>query len=136
MVLAILVIASQLAAQVDPDESRLQAARLVAQGKYTEAEPVLSHLLEQQEKSLGADAPFLAGTIEALAAVYRSEGRNPEAEKLYLRSIAIKEKSAGAQDYGLIPPLKALAGMYTGMGPSRNTSAEQAWLRIISVREK
>ncbi len=125
MVLAfVLAFAAAAQQQEDPGELRLDAARLVAAGRYAEAEPVLSHLIELRGET--AD-------IEALGSVYRSEGRNADAEKMYQRAIAA---ITAPNSYDLIPPLKALAGIYASMGPSRNTDAERAYLRIITVREK
>src|SRR5271157_4068241 len=121
-------------AQEDPAELRDRASRLVAQGKYAGAEPLLAGALGAQEKALGLDDPRLADTIAALAAVYRAEGRNPDAEKLHLRSLGIREKSGGPDTIDLIADLKPLAALYAARGSF--TDAERALLRIIAIREK
>ena len=94
---------------------RQRAATLAGAGKYAEAEPLLTHALELQEKELGSEDPGLTPVIAALESVYRAQGRNPEAEKLCLRSLAIKTKAANDSSPELIADLKALAGIYAAM---------------------
>src|SRR5579883_1823910 len=112
------------ASQEDWAELRQQAATLVAQGRYTDAVPLLQRVLDAQEKELGADDPTLAPVIDSLAAVCRAQGRNADAEKLYARSLGVKEKAAGPDSAELIADLKPLASLYVAMG--RYVDAEKA----------
>src|ERR1700691_1530184 len=103
------------AASAQPDDAaqlRQQAAKLIAQGNYAQAEPLLALSLAEQEKFAGPDDPSLTVPLDALAALYRAEGRNPDAQKMYKRSLAIHQKAAGPASLDLIPDLKSLAILY------------------------
>src|SRR5271154_5676668 len=87
------------AVSAQPDDAALmrqQAARLIAQGNYAQAEPLLALSLAEQEKSAGPDDLSLTVSLDALAALYRAEGRNPDAQKMYERALGIRQKAAGA----------------------------------------
>ena len=118
-----------------PDAAQLsrQAAPLVAQGRYAEAEPLLEGALVLQERASGPDDLSLVPRLGALAGLYRAQGRNEDAQKLYARSLAIHEK-AGSNPLDLIPDLKLLAAINAAMG--KNTDAELAYLRVLALREK
>ncbi|HEX6895701.1 MAG TPA: tetratricopeptide repeat protein, partial [Bryobacteraceae bacterium] len=122
----------------DPVQLREQAAALVAQGKFGEAEPLLVRALESLEQESGPEALGLTGAIGLLAALYRAEGRNAEAQKLYERSLAIRRKNANSAspDFNpdLIPDLKSLAGLYAAQG--KTSEAELSYLRVIAIREQ
>src|SRR5579863_2221057 len=122
-----------LAAQETPGELRDRAARLLSQGKYAAAEPLLTDALDAQEKSAGPGDPQVVPTLGALALVYRAEGRNPEAEALLLRSLAIREKTAGADSPDLIADLKPLAALYAARGAFPDS--ERTLLRIMAIRQ-
>src|SRR5512133_742367 len=128
---AALFFAAALAVQAEENTSewRAQAAALVAQAKYAEAEPLLVRVLEAREKEADPDDPRVTPAIEELAALYRAQGRAGDAEKMYLRALQIKEKASGAQSLAVIPDLKRLAGLYAGAG--RASDAEKQHLRIV-----
>ena len=64
-----------------------------AQGRYSEAEPLLKRSLAIRESQLGTDHPHTAQGLNNLAALYESQGRYSEAEPLLKRSLAIRESS-------------------------------------------
>src|SRR5579862_470274 len=113
--LLLLVCAAALGAQEDQAQLRERAAGLAAMGKYAEAEPLLTKVLELREKEAGSDHLSLVPAIEELAGLYRAEGRNSEAETLYLRALNLKSKAAGKESLDLIPDLKQLGGLYVAM---------------------
>ena len=88
LVALLLGISAALGAQDGQAQLRDRAVTLVAMGKYSEAEPLLTRVLEIREKDDGAEDLSLVPAIEELAAVYRAEGRNADAEQLYQRSLA------------------------------------------------
>src|SRR5690242_10123632 len=111
-----LLCAAALAHADDPAQLRDQAAALVAQGKYADAEPLLTRALASQEKEFGPDAAGLIENIDLLGALYRAEGRNAEAQTVYARSLSIRQKTYGADSSALIPDLKSLASLYAVLG--------------------
>lgn len=48
---------------------------LAAQGKFTEAETVLHRSLVMEEKTLGAEHPVVASSLNHLAALFKSQVR-------------------------------------------------------------
>jgi len=66
-----------------------------AQGKYSEAESLHKRFLEMREKTLGPDHPYVANSLNNLAAVYEAQGKYAEAEPLYKRALKIDEKALG-----------------------------------------
>src|SRR5437868_5847141 len=76
----LLALCATVAAQDGQAQLRDRAASLVAMGKYTEAEPLLTRVLAMREKDAGPEDLTLVPTIEELAAVYRAQGRNADAE--------------------------------------------------------
>jgi len=65
-----------------------------AQGKYTEAEPLLQRALAIGEKALGPEHPQVATVLENYAALLRKMGRDAEADKMEARAQAIRAKHA------------------------------------------
>jgi tetratricopeptide (TPR) repeat protein len=57
----------------------------MAQGKYSEAEPLHKRALAIREKALGPDHPDVAISLENLAVLYEQTGRTEEANKLRQR---------------------------------------------------
>ena len=69
-------------------------SRLVAQGKYAEAEPLYKRALAIREKALGPEHPLVAASLKNYAALVRKNGRGNEAAKLEARAKAIRAKHA------------------------------------------
>ena len=66
--------------------------RVLAQGRYAEAEPLLQRALAIREKALGPDHPDVAEVLEHLAKLYDQTGRSEEAKKLSERARQIRAK--------------------------------------------
>ncbi len=70
------------------------AALYVAQGKYTDAEPLLQRALAIGEKALGPEHPDVAAVLENYAALLHKLNRDAEADKMEARAQAIRAKHA------------------------------------------
>jgi len=51
--------------------------------------------LEIYEKSLGADHPYVAQSLNNLALLYKSQGKYDQAEPMYRRALEIFKKALG-----------------------------------------
>ena len=70
---------------------------LRSQGRYGDAEPLYRRALAISEKTLGAEHPDTATSLNNLAGLYRAQGRYGDAEPLVRRALAIAEKVLGAE---------------------------------------
>jgi tetratricopeptide (TPR) repeat protein len=64
-------------------------------GLYLSAMPFTKHALAIYEKALGPDHPYVATSLNNLAALYRVQGAYNEALPLYKRALPIYEKALG-----------------------------------------
>jgi tetratricopeptide (TPR) repeat protein len=58
-------------------------------------EPLYLRALAIRERSLGAEHPDVAASLDSLAEIQRDKGRFDEAEQLYKRALAIRENKLG-----------------------------------------
>jgi tetratricopeptide (TPR) repeat protein len=120
----------------------LEAALLLKQagsylhdrGRYGEAEPLYRRSLAISEKVLGSEHPDVAGTLNLLAVLYRSQGRYVEAEPLHQRALAIREKALGPEHPDVADSLNNLGGVYYSQ--DRYVEAEPLYQRALAIREK
>jgi tetratricopeptide (TPR) repeat protein len=68
---------------------------LIAEGKFSAAEPRLKLVEKIREKTLGITSPLLAQTMEDHASVLKQLGRDTEAEKLTTIAAAIRRNQKG-----------------------------------------
>jgi hypothetical protein len=68
---------------------------LIAEGKFSAAEPRLKIAERIREKTLGITNPLLAQTMEDHATVLKELGRDKEAQQLVAMSAAIRRQSKG-----------------------------------------
>jgi tetratricopeptide (TPR) repeat protein len=68
---------------------------LIAEGKFSAAEPRLKLAEKIREKSLGITSPLLAQTMEDHASVLKELGRDKEAERLTTIAAAIRRSQKG-----------------------------------------
>ncbi|MEH1938463.1 MAG: tetratricopeptide repeat protein, partial [Nostoc sp.] len=66
-----------------------------SQGRYSEAEPLLTQALEMRKRQFAGDHPDVAGSLNNLAELYQSQGRYSEAEPLYIQALAICQRVLG-----------------------------------------
>jgi tetratricopeptide (TPR) repeat protein len=107
---------------------------LLQAGHYAEAEPLLKRALSNREKTLGADHPGTATSLNNLAKLYDSQGKYAEAEPLYKRALTIREKAFGADDPDTATSLNNLAELYRAQG--KYAEAEPLFKRALAIVEK
>jgi len=101
-------------------------------GRLQEAEPVIEHGLEIQEKYLPPQNKAVAGTLTTLADLYRDEAKYAQAKPLYERILAIQEKNLGPDDPGLLPLLNTYSDILRRLHDDAAAAEVQA--RINSIR--
>ena len=103
------------------------------EGRYAEAEKLLSDALKEAEK-LGPNDPRLAASLNNLAAIYDAQGKYAEAEPLYKRSLAIREKALGPDHPDVATTLENYADLMRKTG--REAEAEKMKVRATAIREQ
>ena len=104
-----------------------------SQGRYAEAEPLLTCTRTIRERQLGTDHPDVATSVNDLAELYRAQGRYPEAEPLYNRALAILERVLGSDHYDVAICLNNLANLYNSRG--YYAEAEPLYTRALDALE-
>ena len=94
----------------------------------------MKRALAISEKTLGAQHPDTATSLNNLAALYNSQGDYAAAEPLYKRALAIYEKTLGAQHPDTATSLANLAGLYESQGDY--AAAEPLYKRALAIDEK
>jgi tetratricopeptide (TPR) repeat protein len=107
-----------------------------AQKRLSDAEPVIQHTLELQEKLLGARDPSLAQTLVALADLYQEEGdtdksKYAEALPLYERALDIRQAALGPDDPRLEDVLTPYADLLEKLHQDDKAAAVQARIEAI-----
>lgn len=114
----------------------------LAQGKYSEAEPVLKRALVIREKMDGQNDPDVAQTLQNLASVYLSRGNDYEAERLYRRALPIREECCEAFPPGMSRDCCEMTGAILDslaslcVSHNRYAEAESLYKRVLFIREK
>ena len=94
----------------------------------------LEQQLAEQERTLGAEHPEVAVTLNNLADMYQNQARYDEAEPLFRRALAIYEKQLGAEHPNVAVVLNNLAFLYNNQ--ARYAEAESLYYRALKIREK
>ena len=105
--------------------------RLIAQGRYTEAEPLFKRSLAIYDSTLGAEDPKVAAALTNLALLYRNQGRNAEAQPLEKRSLAIRKN---ASDLGHPSTAGSLDNLASTLGALGRFDEARAALRTLASR--
>jgi tetratricopeptide (TPR) repeat protein len=103
------------------------------QGKYKEAEPLITRSLSIYKNQLGENHPHVATSLNNLALLYHNQGKYKEAELLYLRSLSIGEKQLGENHPDVASKLNNLAEIYRNQGKYKE--AELLYLRSLYIWE-
>ena len=111
-----------------------QAGELYEQGRYAEAEPLLTRALGIREKVLPSEDRDIAQSLNNLAELYDQEARYAEAESLLTRALANNEKALPERPADVAAILNNLGGLYHDEG--RYAEAERLHKRALAIREK
>jgi tetratricopeptide (TPR) repeat protein len=113
------------------EEANQRAIVLQEQGRYKEAEAVLSAALKEAEKLSPGD-PALPNTLNSLALVYHDLDRIAEAERLYRRAIEGFGDIYGTDSPMLTKPLQNLTSLYLDQG--QHGKAQRLLRRLLTLR--
>jgi tetratricopeptide (TPR) repeat protein len=101
---------------------------------YAAALPLFERALAINEKINGSDHTTVAGSLNALAVLFRNTNRMAEAEPFFRRALAIDEESHGAEHPTVARALSNLAGLLNDTG--RGAEAEPLYRRALAIGEK
>lgn len=77
----------------------------IAQGRYSEAEPLYLRALAIREKALGPEHPNVATSLNNLAELYGKQGRYDKQQRALIKALNLSETSLGSYHPDLIPLL-------------------------------
>src|SRR5882672_12930079 len=100
-----------------PDWSAATSAAMAARqrGEFTLAQTFYKQAIEIQQKTLGADDPGVAISLNNLAVFYQDQSMYPQAEQSYRQALAILEKDP-RQKASFAQTLNNLATLYHDEG--------------------
>ena len=110
------------------------AMLLRAEGKLSDAEPLLRRALDIDENILGPQDPNVAAASLNLAGLLQDQGEFDDAEALYRRALAIDEKARGPDHPDVARDLSNLAALLLDKGDL--TQAEPLFRRALAIDEK
>src|SRR4029077_3554724 len=96
--------------EADKLDRRVQ--ELYKAGKYSDAVPIASKVLELREKALGPEHPDTAQILNTLAVLYDDMGDYANAEPIFQRALKIREKALGPEHPDTATSLGNLAVLY------------------------
>jgi len=105
-------------------------------GRLKDIEPVIQHVLEIQEQSLGERHRAVVKTLTEFAEVYKEEGQFAEAQLVYERALAIQEANLGQDDYQLIEILSPYADLLRKLKDNAKASEVQARIDVLQKRRE
>ena len=124
--------------QLESETSALLLARtayyLYERGRYSEAEPLYQQALEMRKRLLGEEHPDVAGSLNNLAGLYRSQGRYSEAEPLYQQALEMRKRLLGEEHPSVATSLNDLALLYDSQG--RYSEAEPLYQQALEMRKR
>src|SRR5262249_20471375 len=107
---------------------------LLAQGKYTDAEPLVLHSMTIVQGVAGKDSPFLAQSMLSAAAFYGNWGKPREAGRLLDSALALQERQLGPSHPEVAVTLDRLAMWLRDA--HAYAEAEAVARRALDIRER
>jgi tetratricopeptide (TPR) repeat protein len=101
-------------------------------GKFSEAVPIATRVLELREKALGPEHPATATSLNNLGTLYVKMGDYAKAEPLLQRALKIREKVLGPGHPDTANSLNNLAQLYRKMG--NYAKAESISQRALKIK--
>jgi len=92
-------------------------------GRYEEAEPVFTEVLEAKRRVLGEQHPETMTSMNNLAVLYRQQGKYAEAEELYRKVVDIQKRVMGEEHPNVLLTLNGIALLYERQGREREAEA-------------
>lgn len=106
-----------------------------SRGRFSEAEVLLSRVIEQREKAagVGPDHRDTLRTLRYLARVLIDRGNYDQAEILLAQALAGQEKQLGADHNDTLATSYELAGLY--LDQHKHDQAEKLFVRVLAGQE-
>ncbi|MEH2461565.1 tetratricopeptide repeat protein, partial [Nostoc sp.] len=104
------------------------------QGAYAQALPWYEQSLSAVRKRLGDEHPYVAASLNNLAALYYSQGRYSDAEPLYIQALAMTKRLLGDEHPSVATSLNNLAALYNSQG--RLGIAVPLYIQALSMRKR
>ncbi len=104
------------------------------QGRYDEAERMLTEGLEISCRTLGEDEPNTLRIMHNLAAWYHRQGRYSEAESLYAKVLKSRRSMLGEEHTDTLSSIHDLGWMYCHQG--RYKEAEPLFIEQLEIRRR
>ncbi|MDZ8092499.1 MAG: tetratricopeptide repeat protein [Nostoc sp. DedQUE05] len=101
------------------------------QGLYQQAEPWYKLCVEVTDNRLGLEHPYVAASLNNLAALYQYTGRYSEAEPLYEKVLALTKRLLGDNHPTVAASLNNLAALYQYTG--RYSKAEPLYEQALEL---
>ncbi|KAF7965718.1 hypothetical protein HWV62_42173 [Athelia sp. TMB] len=127
-------------AQTPPNREFMEMSQSISmyfrwQGRYNEAEAILSRVLAQREQAAGIGEDHLdtLGTVHDLADVYMALGKYDKAEEFFGRALAGREKQIGADHADTLETLYRQARLRHLQ--HRYDDAEELYARLLEKRK-
>lgn len=114
------------------EAARTAGRRAFEQGKYLEAEPLLSQALVISQQ-LPASDERVVRSLRDLADLHRASGRHSQAEGLLRAALILREKQVGADSTSLVTDVDALA--WTVYSQGRLPEAAKLFRRSLELVE-
>ena len=120
--------------EIDAAESILEDAHaFFDQGDYAAAKPLFEQALSIREKTLGAEHPLTAASLNSLAFLRSILGDDTAAKPLHERALAIREKAMGAEHPDTGVTVANLAGLLNAQG--EHAAAQPLFERAVVIFE-
>ena len=104
------------------------------QGRYAEAEPLISRTLDLQRRVLGSEHANTLHSMASLADIYRKEGKFPQAEALQTQTLEIMRRVLGPDDPDSLNSMNKLANLYSSQG--KHAQAEALYRQTLEARRR
>lgn len=137
-------ISEPLASAEQPEDARTPEQELTAlvveytllyqQQEYVRATELAERALEQAERVLTEDDPYLAQILNDLGKLYQVQGDHTRAEPLHQRALAIREQLFESDGLEVAQSLKNLANTYHAQ--QRDTEAAPLLGRVVGILER
>jgi tetratricopeptide (TPR) repeat protein len=104
------------------------------QGKYPEAETLLTQILPVSRRFLGPEHPDTVFAMDTLANVYQWQAKYAQSEALFSRALEIRRRLRGADDPETLSSANGLATVYFSQG--KYQQAEALYLKNLEVERR
>jgi tetratricopeptide (TPR) repeat protein len=110
------------------------ALSYLAQGKFTQAQPLILSALDIKRRVLGQEHPNTLTGMYTLALLYLYEGRYSVAESLFIELLEKQQRVLGHEHPNTLTTINDLARLYQSTG--RYAEAEPLYVKVLELRRR